>query len=462
MCTHCHYIYNKYIHKRILVPCGKCEECRQTKADSRAFRIRNSIGYNDMAVFITLSYDNNWLPVIKRSDLEERKSIPIYRRFSDHSFTKIGEQFLTAFPPDFDSKYLRSPVRYGYNDYVGVPYYKDVQNFFKRLRINLKRNGYNYKVKYYACTEVGPTTFRPHCHICAIIPKGNFENFRDLVVKSWPFANKDITFRNTEIARNCASYVASYVNSDSRIPKFFQKFGFRVRHSYSQNFGLAAPSFSPLEVLEKVRRGDLFYDTTATLSAKTIASIVPKYVINRLFPQFKGFSRIPPRSLPFFLQRIERYAKVLNYTDKIFRIDYSEKELMAINTSLRNKYNYLASLLNNDPSLPTYKFSDYVADYCSAWRVYSSCRQKYFYQKSLEEIELHKWPEHYDNINEVYFGIVSADKSVFNRETLLPFCNYNELPLRLQRNDEMTDRYTKMVKRRKVTNHIMVKLGYNV
>ena len=64
MCTHKRYVLNPYIHKRILVDCGKCEACQQEKAIMRTNRIRNEYDDNHIMLFATLTYDRSSCPFV--------------------------------------------------------------------------------------------------------------------------------------------------------------------------------------------------------------------------------------------------------------------------------------------------------------------------------------------------------------------------------------------------------------
>ncbi|QCS35954.1 replication initiator protein [Capybara microvirus Cap1_SP_61] len=55
---------------------------------------------------------------------------------------------------------------------------KDVQNFLKRLRTNLKRKGYDEPIRYHCTAEYGSKTYRPHYHL--IIYNMPNEEFFDL------------------------------------------------------------------------------------------------------------------------------------------------------------------------------------------------------------------------------------------------------------------------------------------
>ena len=61
MCTNSRFIWNPYARKKILVKCGKCDACKQEKALARSTRIRNNVTSGTIALFITLTYTNDYL-----------------------------------------------------------------------------------------------------------------------------------------------------------------------------------------------------------------------------------------------------------------------------------------------------------------------------------------------------------------------------------------------------------------
>lgn len=124
----------------IMVPCGKCTACRIKRATEWKFRLLAELPYwNYNAVFLTLTYDDEHLPLDRGLQVE------------------------------------------------------DLKKFWKRLRKDLVNDGRyhldknNKKVadlKYYACGEYGDTTLRPHYH--AIVYGLDYcENDRQLVIDNW-------------------------------------------------------------------------------------------------------------------------------------------------------------------------------------------------------------------------------------------------------------------------------------
>lgn len=92
------------------VPCGKCLECKKIKAMQNAFRFERHTREYPLAWFVTLTYDDTYVPV------------------SDNGYMTLRK--------------------------------KDVQDFLKRLR----KSKPGLKISYYAIGEYGDDTKRPHYH----------------------------------------------------------------------------------------------------------------------------------------------------------------------------------------------------------------------------------------------------------------------------------------------------------
>jgi hypothetical protein len=116
-----------------LVPCGRCTFCRATRANEWSFRIREEMKVSRTAHFITLTYEEEKVPI-----------------------AVVGN----------------TPV-------CLTLHYKDLQDFIQRLRRHVGRKGIfkvlapsesllearrNARVRYFAVGEYGTRTFRPHYH----------------------------------------------------------------------------------------------------------------------------------------------------------------------------------------------------------------------------------------------------------------------------------------------------------
>lgn len=97
-------------------PCGKCYPCKARRVSGWSFRLQKEAERSDRALFVTLTYSTETVPITARGYMTLRK--------------------------------------------------KDIQDFMKRLRINTFRNtGKKPKIKYYCAGEYGGKTQRPHYHL---------------------------------------------------------------------------------------------------------------------------------------------------------------------------------------------------------------------------------------------------------------------------------------------------------
>ena len=230
MCTNAHYVTNVYTGKRLLVRCGKCEACQQEKATARSNRIRNNMKDGYIALFSTHTYSNDTVPYFYRHDYCGTGTYTIYRdksiRLSKTGYIeKICNKPLVRIflEPDESVGLLGVPDLTNYSGRIGVLYYKDMKDFYKRLRINLKRNyGIDYKIEYFTTGEYGETFYRPHFHSLIFCKREDESAFRSAIAESWLYDRLLPQRMCTEIARDCAAYCSSYVNCGADFPPFLK------------------------------------------------------------------------------------------------------------------------------------------------------------------------------------------------------------------------------------------------
>lgn len=468
MCVNCRLVFNPYARRSILVKCGKCEACQQEKAVLRSNRIRNNSSAGTLALFVTLTYTNDYIPYIKKSDLNGSDfDISILRdancrlvysqkyglRLKKSSDLSIVDKLWIPleYRHSFDVSKLSS-LKNTDSDKVGVLYYNDFQNFIKRLRITLHRNyGITRKFTYYVTGEYGSVTQRPHFHALLFIPTVFEKEFRNLIPSCWPYADSARTSRYIEIARDAASYCSSYVNGNNCLPEVIKNF-FPQEHHYSKNFGVGIDCFQLLSILEKIKQRDLYYHTTKMFdgtSAVTDVSI-PSYVINRFFPKFKGYGRLSTSSL-FNIAR--EPSKICEYVKTIDNplYSFSSDETYRIFVRLSNAQQYFCNLTG----LSSYDYAQYYVD---VWSLLSSQHLKDSYKdiKSLDDFS-----DFYENWNDYAYkngGSYSDLYEKLHKVTLNP----NERKDIVIKTNDMREMYSRMSKQRKVTNYIMSSLGHNV
>ena len=489
MCTHQRKIKNRYTGREMYVKCGHCPSCLQEKAAYRVSRIKAQYSDDLTCFMVGLTYRRHDLPYVKRDEAYQFSrgrllSLPVYR---DTRYRKVRQN--ASYDVDY-RKYVGTHVLdlvdfkkqvsfHGLKDArhkpgcIGVAYYPDVQDFLERLRINLKRN-YHYEksFKAFCCseygigTEPGHGTLRPHFHILLWIPKGSEGVFRSAIIASWPYGDLSRFPRAIEEARDASSYVASYVNSGVNFPPFLQLY-FKAKHSYSKDFGCNYEWFVLPKVLELYRRGHLSLRVQKTVGnvTRSVECPLPKYVIHRYFPKFKGYGGLSPSAALSYMQRVRNAFRV--YSDDEWRLnnpflyEYDDVgykkdgcEVLKVNgvnlfyapspvTDLR----YLDKITGTIVPYQEFTYDDYYKtavrldnayyrflemqdelisfkDYCKlhlkVWSLYSSDVLRLHLQN--EEIPLN---EKYDNLDAVLAAVDVGKSSIplgFTREMMMVSC----------------------------------------
>lgn len=462
MCTNSRLVFNKYIHRFVRVDCGHCVSCQQAKANKRAQRIRHNASLGTTALSVTLTYKNDFVPYINISEVAEDSFVLVHRdksiyyannhRGGSNLHVSTGRSDLVELDSEFRPSVLCPvhPLRFTSNK-VGVVCYEDVQKFIKRLRINLKRN-YNYdkKFSYYACTEYGSRSHRPHAHVLIFCPSSEEVTFRGAIAKSWSFDDKSALPRFCETAKNMASYLSGYVTKSAGSPDFFKTGKFRQKHSYSRGFGTMLHAFSLGQILQKIESRDLSYVGRKIGYGGIPEDVnlpIPEYVINRFFPKFKGCSRIAPDSLYDVLLRPAKLSAFSRF------LDYNLGEIHQIVTRLDNAF----LRFHDESGLSRYDYCDY---YIRAWNVHNMNVLKRFYTDLSDERD---WSQRYDNIDDYYINpsISPNLHDYFSRHPSSGICDPNLFRLRQNKSSVLTSLAFKQEHQRNVTNEVMA-FGLNL
>lgn len=465
MCTHKKYITNRYTGDRFLVNCGRCKSCLQEKANRSRNRIRAALPDGFQFLFVCLSYKEEFIPYVLKSDLnnESLDEIPLYRDFRIRSFKgrniirrNDGDNSILTTISVTDSDDNRQSISFtpnmwkkgrGYHpDRMALIYYKDVQDFFKRLRQNLyRRFGDNApSLRMFTTSEYGETHSRPHFHTLIGTEQENLEFVRKAIFDSWLFADRADLERNTTIARDAASYVASYVNCGARISKGLGLLS-KPKHSCSKSFGVELPSFKLNKILENADRGSMCYSRATKINGcPTVLDVpIPKYVLNRFFPKFKGLCRLAPDSLELFLRFPEKYflqhkhEGITNYDD----IDHNDTWSNFVR--VRNAFKKYHSLTGRN-------IYDYAIDYKRVW----NCYKNTLYRMQFDD---HETPmlEKYDNINDLMnFSVHNGSLLALAWQADNVITDPNQFKRTKQLSDYYSQLYDKKCKTSRINNHI--------
>lgn len=488
MCVQRRYIQNA-LGMKMVVNCGHCPSCLQSKAIQRANKIRANFPSDNsdkiVAYFVTLTYSNSFVPYIDKDEIARNTyyfkevesnrnakgcgssrgdwflDVDIYRDCTVRRVpSRVRADGTVKFVPKYTFKrhvlssvpVLAADLQGSFSllkrlkgqscNKVGVIFYPDVQGFLSRFRLNLSRSGYDKSISYFACAEYGPSTCRPHFHLLIFAPSSAFELLSSSIVKAWPYDDGYRTKANIEIARNASSYVSSYVNCSSYIPSLFQNTSsFRPHSTTSHGFGMALDSFSLDKVFQAFRSGNLECSVWRYKDKSLILDTirVPKYVINRYAPKFKGYSRLNAdevKSLckdPWLFRSYELQQK----------LDYNSEDY---EPNFRLLYRCRKMFLDAG-----YSLEDFADFYSSVW----SLRSCLTYRDSFDDVVLPYQNFYaYDNIADYYSSSVLSD-SLDDVFVHLPsnfhyVTDINNFPQIISKTDYLTSLYHSYSKDKKV------------
>lgn len=303
-CYHPRIINNPYTHERLVVSCGKCPACRDARAAKWVERLNAERSTCNYGVFFTLDYAPEYVPTCIYHDgyfLAEPQKFMFQDKSGKTHYLKRDGMFEQA--PYLGKKWLHVLEK---SDYV-IKYAPscDIQNFMKRLRKLIKSNGINEKIRYYIVSEYGETTFRPHWHGLLFFNSSEIASrIKEFISTAWKFSRRDL--RLSFFETGCSSYVASYVNCLTQLPKYLQSSALRPKAFMSRRPYIGHNELSD----EQVRQ--IFFSSSVTFvrpNRKTQQlDIVPLWrsFKDRYFPRCLQY-RFLSSSGRYFLYDVSRF-----------------------------------------------------------------------------------------------------------------------------------------------------------
>ena len=273
-CQHPRTVVNKYTHEPVLVPCGSCPSCVLRRSGIQTNLLTTYSAQFRYVYFVTLTYAPCFLPTLEVSiietctdDIADVSCFPNiddldagdpntylfgFRSVPRSASVKLKNSTVerTFKDPEIKFTYPMKPKellsilgKIKHNVPNRIPYVcnRDLDLFLKRLRSYYP----DEKLRYYAVSEYGPTSLRPHWHLLLF---SNSERFSKTVCenvsKAWSYGRCDAS-----LSRGFAApYVASYVNSFVALPYFYTQMPKVVRPKSFHSIGFTESNLFPKEV----------------------------------------------------------------------------------------------------------------------------------------------------------------------------------------------------------------------
>lgn len=290
-------LHIKDADKDVVVPCGKCSGCKVYAANVWTQRLSAETDNCPYSLFVTATYNNKFLPKLVDVGVSQMRCWSSDHRdnwrfassrcsLRDDNISIIG---------NFDPVAVTN-----FDDYPCVPYAskRDVQLYLKQIRkiLSLKfDNGeYPYFFRYFVISEYGETKFRPHEHYIFFPYDEQIRDYlvEDVLFACWQMCDED---RFREFIKPCDSgssnYLASYVNSISRIPSIYEDEQIRPFRLSSKSPALGFSAFDRKEIVKQVSVGVTEYVRSIKRLGSRFSFQYPKSYMFSVFPKCAEYSR---------------------------------------------------------------------------------------------------------------------------------------------------------------------------
>lgn len=325
-CQHPRTVVNKYTHESVVVSCGCCPSCVLRRSGIQTNLLTSYSAQFRYVYFVTLTYAPCFLPTLEVSlieactdDIADVSCVPDINNLDAgdpntylFGFRSVPRSASVKLKNSTVERTFKDPeVRFTYGmkpkeliSILGkikhnipnrIPYIcnRDLDLFLKRLRSYYP----DEKLRYYAVSEYGPTSFRPHWHLLLF---SNSERFSETVLenvsKAWSYGRCDAS-----LSRGFAApYVASYVNSFVALPDFYTQMPKVVRPKSFHSIGFTESNLFPREVriAEIDQVADKCLNGVRVERDGYFRTIKPTWpYLLRLFPRFSDSIRKSPSSI---------------------------------------------------------------------------------------------------------------------------------------------------------------------
>ena len=325
-CQNPRTVINKYTHEPVVVSCGSCPSCILRRSGIQTNLLTTYSAQFRYVYFVTLTYAPRFLPTLEVSvvetctdDIADVSCVPHINdldpgdpntylfgfcsvprsssvKLKNSTVERIFKDPEVKFTYPMTSKELLSILgKVKHNVPNRIPYVcnRDLDLFLKRLRSYYP----DEKLRYYAVSEYGPTSFRPHWHLLLFSNSDRFsETVLENVSKAWSYGRCDAS-----LSRGFAApYVASYVNSFVALPDFYTQMPKVVRPKSFHSIGFTESNLFPrkVRIAEVDEVADKCLNGVCVNRDGFFRTIKPSWpYLLRLFPRFSDAIRKSPSSI---------------------------------------------------------------------------------------------------------------------------------------------------------------------
>lgn len=299
-------VYNPYLGDYVLVPCRVCAACRSSYARDLQNRIEDECRAHKYNFFVTLTYDNEHMPMYYAYPSESG----VYFRAFRGNKPLLDAQGLELPELDFnlEDSWYAEPQHNPYPTGFGFCYKPDIQKFIKRLRIKLVRkygNVSSSKIRYFVASEYGPVTYRPHYHGVLFCDDDRIAgDLPRLIYEAWAMCSPERC--DVQLVSGAApQYVAKYVNGFARLPKVLSTQLTRPFHLASKNPALGTFKIDEKAIFDCFVNNNFERPSVDAKTGELSYGLFSHKVLSRYFRKYSGYGE---GNIDYELRLYQKYA----------------------------------------------------------------------------------------------------------------------------------------------------------
>jgi len=202
------------VNKGQEIPCGKCVICLQNKQSVWTFRIMNEIDEAETARFVTLTYDEKYIPYINENGIIGTIWDPKSKLWMEGGY-RI-ENTLDNREVQLFIKKCRAKIEREYDTTFKGSKIKELEEGIRWMKKSEKSVKWSSKLRYFGCGEYGENgTERAHWHIIMINIPREWIKYDPIHEEEYSTKLEEIWGKGFvtvgEITRNRVAYCAGYM-----------------------------------------------------------------------------------------------------------------------------------------------------------------------------------------------------------------------------------------------------------
>lgn len=269
-----------------IVPCGRCLACRNRLRSSWAFRMQQEYKNSDFAIFATLTYHDEFLPIKEYyyNDYNEVYKVPKNNQYYISYYGSLPH--LVNNLPNNDRYKIWTPSEvlnvFPHIGYVQTLNKEEIKLFLDNLQHQIK-NKYATHLRYYICGEYGKKNHRPHYHAILFFRNtNNDELFRfkinSIIEKLW---YKGYVHLDHDVNDLNIMYCTKYMIKKQDVPQGADE-GFSLK---SKGLGLSFLE-KPTIVSRLLRQIENEGSANVSFQSTGIKTPLPRYYRDKIYKWF--------------------------------------------------------------------------------------------------------------------------------------------------------------------------------